>query len=246
MFLNQNFNDNRGAFMQRIKYKNKRFTLVEVMVSLAILVIMMGFLFEFVIGAQKVWSANKRMSKLFSKAQIAFQWMEYDLKNAVYQSDVECPRKLIPFYLPNDLGSESIFMVVADEPVNSTGQYFTSLLYSIKDESSISTGSVNKLKILYRKELPLYEYMEKSLTEISSLVTSSSFGQNEVLIDGIVKIDIKQASSALKIEVTLCDYDKVLQLNKDNATDPVIKTAVEDTSRTFSKIIFLNSALQEE
>ena len=227
--------------MQLIKHKNKRFTLVEVMVSLAILVIMMGFLFEFVIGAQKVWSANRRMAKLFSNAQIVFKWLEQDANNAVYQSDEKYPGRQISFLInfASDSDSKSlVFMVVAEKPLSpsaSTVQYFTPLLYYIESDG-------NGLKKLYREELWNFLYLGKD----SDAVPSPSAADADVLIDGIVKIKITPdvpspaMPSALKIEITLCDYDKIVQLKADDAPPNIITTAIEDTSRTFSKIIFLN------
>ncbi|MFA6816924.1 MAG: prepilin-type N-terminal cleavage/methylation domain-containing protein [Lentisphaeria bacterium] len=233
--------------MRLIKYKNKRFTLVEVMVSLAILVIMMGFLFEFVIGAQKVWSANRRMAKLFSNAQIVFKWLEQDINNAVYQSGDDYPGKEIPFlcYPSTDTYPKYLFMVVAESPSALPNQYFTSLLYVIQDDTSITKLTGDKLKKLYREEWPGFSYMGKDFAGVSSHSVAAT--DDEVLIDGIVKAKITLASeasatfpSALKIEVTLCDYDKIVQLNNDDAQSTIIRQAIIDTSRTFSKIIFLN------
>ena len=77
------------------KYTLRYYTLVEIMVAVAILVIMMGFLFQFVIGAQRIWSASTRTGSLFEKAQIVFEVMETDLKNAVISAE---PGREIPFY----------------------------------------------------------------------------------------------------------------------------------------------------
>ncbi len=76
--------------------KNRPYTLVEVMVALAVLVLMMSFLFQFVIGAQRVWHGNTRRTSLFEKAQVVFDVLEQDLKASRFSADAG---RQIPFYL---------------------------------------------------------------------------------------------------------------------------------------------------
>jgi hypothetical protein len=82
--------------------KIRHYTLVEIMVAMAILVIMMGFLFHFVIGAQRVWSATTRSSAVFDKAQIVLDVLENDLRNALVSDE---PGREIPVYLRRELDS---------------------------------------------------------------------------------------------------------------------------------------------
>ena len=62
------------------------FTLVELMVAMAILLLMMGFLFEFVIGAQRTWNASTGKTALFEQSQIVFEYLGKDLNNIRYKS----------------------------------------------------------------------------------------------------------------------------------------------------------------
>ncbi len=80
--------------MRKIKYQ--LFTLVELMVAMAILVIMMGFLFEFVIGAQRIWSASSRKTSTFETAQIVFSLFEQDLQNAIITDELG---RSIPYFV---------------------------------------------------------------------------------------------------------------------------------------------------
>ena len=79
-----------------VKHKVNLFTLVEIMIAMAVLVIMMGFLFQFINSAQKLWSSSTRTSSVFETAQIVFDVIETDLKNAQFSSE---PGKEIPFYV---------------------------------------------------------------------------------------------------------------------------------------------------
>ena len=77
------------------KPQKHAFTLVELMVAMAILVIMMGFLFQFVIGAQRVWSSSSGSTALYEQAQLVFDFMGKDLKNIRSKSTLG---EDIPFY----------------------------------------------------------------------------------------------------------------------------------------------------
>jgi type II secretory pathway pseudopilin PulG len=79
-----------------VKHTIKSFTLVEIMIAMAVLVIMMGFLFQFINSAQRLWSASTRTASVFETAQIVFDVMETDLKNAVFSDE---PGREIPFYV---------------------------------------------------------------------------------------------------------------------------------------------------
>ena len=67
--------------------KEKAFTLVEIMVAMAVLVIMMGFLFQFIISAQRLWSSSNSDTAIHTQAQIVFSMFETDLQNAIVKDD---------------------------------------------------------------------------------------------------------------------------------------------------------------
>jgi len=89
--------------MKRLVVRQQRmFTLVEIMVTMAILVVMMGFLFQFVLGAQRVWSGTTRDMEVFEQAQIIFNVMEADLKNMICEVPDENPEGGMQVYLNCD------------------------------------------------------------------------------------------------------------------------------------------------
>ena len=86
--------------MKRLVVKQHRaFTLVEIMVTMAILVVMMGFLFQFVLGAQRVWSGTTKDMEMFEQAQIIFNVMESDLKNMICEVPEDTPDGGMQVYL---------------------------------------------------------------------------------------------------------------------------------------------------
>ena len=75
--------------------KKRAFTLVEIMVTMAILVVMMSFLFQYVIGAQRIFTSSNRQAVLFDDAQIVLGLMENDLQNMVVSNE---PGREIPMF----------------------------------------------------------------------------------------------------------------------------------------------------
>ena len=61
-----------------MKHFRYNFTLVEILVAVAVLVIMMSFLFQFVISAQRVWAAASARTYLADQANAVFQLMGED------------------------------------------------------------------------------------------------------------------------------------------------------------------------
>jgi len=93
--------------MKRLVVKKHRaFTLVEIMVTMAILVVMMGFLFQFVLGAQRVWSGTTKDMEMFEQAQIIFNVMEADLKNMICEVPEENPDGGMQVYLNTKAASD--------------------------------------------------------------------------------------------------------------------------------------------
>ena len=73
-----------------------RYTLTEILVAVAVLMLMMTFLMQFVIGSQRIWYASSRTSSLFDKAQIVFSVMETDLKQSLFSNE---KGESMPMYL---------------------------------------------------------------------------------------------------------------------------------------------------
>lgn len=122
-------------------HKTKHYTLVEIMIAMAILVIMMGFLFQFLNSAQRLWSSTEGSSNTFDQAQIFLQLLENDLRSALYSNDKEYPGHSIPMGVICGTGSapnqenilEKIFMVTPDSrAANEAGTYL--VMYSVDND----------------------------------------------------------------------------------------------------------------
>jgi type II secretory pathway pseudopilin PulG len=75
--------------------RKNSFTLVEMLASMAILVILMGFLFQFLSSAQRAWSLIETNTRIYENARVALDLITRDLQCAV-ASDTEDEE--IPFY----------------------------------------------------------------------------------------------------------------------------------------------------
>ncbi|MBR0460220.1 MAG: hypothetical protein IJJ26_13370 [Victivallales bacterium] len=141
----------RKALIHKLHY-----TLVEVMVAMAVLVMMMGFLFQFTIGAQRIWSASSRSTAIFDTAQIIFQTFEQDLRNAVVSDE---PQRAIPFYMHYPAGGKGDFTcgmfsnftsgdANAAAPVTTVGTY--PVLYAYKYWDGTDANKTKTSNKLYR------------------------------------------------------------------------------------------------
>ncbi|MBR6470547.1 MAG: hypothetical protein IKS83_02000 [Victivallales bacterium] len=66
-----------------MKHFRHNFTLLEILVAVAVLVIMMGFLFQFVISAQRVWAASAARTYMADQADAVFHLMDEDFQQIV-------------------------------------------------------------------------------------------------------------------------------------------------------------------
>ena len=133
--------------------KKRAFTLVEIMVTMAILVVMMSFLFQYVIGAQRIFTSSNRQAVLFDDAQIVLGLMENDLQNMVVSNE---PGREIPmFYEKGTFSSKTyhiLMMVTSGESTkldNSeeetlVGYYLVIYCYCEEDEKLYRVAIDNK------------------------------------------------------------------------------------------------------
>lgn len=65
------------------------FTLIEVLVAVAVLVIMMGFIFQFTGSAQKLWASNTGRTEMSAQANAVFSLLQEDLEHMYVVSPEE-------------------------------------------------------------------------------------------------------------------------------------------------------------
>ena len=85
-----------------MKQFRHNFTLLEILVAVAVLVIMMGFLFQFVISAQRVWAASTARTYLADQANIVFQLMSEDFDQMITITAEDNPDSVIGWFCDPD------------------------------------------------------------------------------------------------------------------------------------------------
>ncbi|MBO4512762.1 MAG: hypothetical protein J5746_08340 [Victivallales bacterium] len=85
--------------------KTFKYTLTELLVAVAVLMLMMTFLMQFVIGSQRIWYASSSTTSLFDKAQVVFSILETDLKQSLFSNE---KGGTIPMYLASDTDASAV------------------------------------------------------------------------------------------------------------------------------------------
>jgi len=81
---------------QRRAGSRSRFTLIELLVAMAVLVVLMTILFQFLSQVQKAWTIGTANTRMYESARVVFDVLERDLQCAVASSEKDAE---IPFYL---------------------------------------------------------------------------------------------------------------------------------------------------
>lgn len=81
--------------MRHTRTHKHLFSLVELLVAVAVLSLMMTFLFQFILSAQRVWSGTTNASNVYAQAQVALDVIGNDFQNLLYSSE---PAQQCPFY----------------------------------------------------------------------------------------------------------------------------------------------------
>lgn len=64
--------------------KQRRFTLVELLVSMGVLVVILGFVLQFFVGSQRVWTSMEQRNNVYADARVAMDIMTTMLQNTFY------------------------------------------------------------------------------------------------------------------------------------------------------------------
>lgn len=194
----------------RKQHKVRRlFTLVEIMVALAMLMLMMSFLFEFVLSSQKLWRASENQARVFDDAQVALTIIGDDLRNMEYNNEVG---RSLPYYrFKAKDGLTMKVKVPGEEKTVSVDVYvFFSQFHSKNDTenmgvypivyvyvpSSENHGEPVASRRLYRLQLDniawnLFneDFAEKSGTPLASVTAFKELFKNVVLSEDDLLLD---------------------------------------------------------
>ena len=155
-----------------------RYTLTEILVAVAVLMLMMTFLLQFVIGSQRIWYASTRTSSVFDKAQVVFSIMETDIKQSLFSNE---KGESIPMYLDCSTDSSSTvgshntdvrFGVVTRMVSGDKDKGFSEFSGDSKDQSvKIVKGTV--FPVLYHFDRESYRLYRLALDTTSYVVGGS-------------------------------------------------------------------------
>lgn len=196
--------------MHRIEKKHA-FTLVEIMVTMAILVVMMSFLFQYVIGAQRIFTSSNRQAVLFDDAQIVLGLMENDLQNMVVSNE---PGREIPMF-DREISISSktyhiLMMVTSGESTKLSdseeetlvGYYLVIYCYSKDDEKLYRVAIDNKKALGDGDDLKPWNFFgldfvgDVTASERNSLITKYA---NDILTKMTTNYELIDAVSEFKI-----------------------------------------------
>lgn len=82
--------------------------MVEIMVTVALIIVIMGFLFQFILGAQRVWTGSRHIAETMENAQVVMSLLEHDLRNMMYSSEPEMTFPRCFWKVNDDLNIEDV------------------------------------------------------------------------------------------------------------------------------------------
>ncbi len=119
-------------------FRLKYFTLVELLASMAILLILMAVLFEMFTAAQRVWSVTSRNTEIYESARIALDLIARDLQSAVAS---DFPGQEIPFYIKDNNSNVGTFISADAQAVSTLCEISYRENNRVLERQSIGDGS---------------------------------------------------------------------------------------------------------
>lgn len=224
----------------------KSFTLIELMIAMAILIIMMGFLFQFLNSTQKLWSASNQSDIIFEQAQTFFEYLEKDLKGAIVQDEKTNPGRGIPYWISanpieievDENTSDKLLVILTQTPGSNIANKDTaSAAYLVA--YFIDSGKLNRRIFDYVQSSPSSKNPLYFFGDSTPDITSWSYSSNEtayMLCENIssLKMDFYSTHS-----INAYNLPQAIKITLE-LTDPSIQDTNEINIRVFSKVIFLD------
>ncbi len=193
---------------------NKRhFTLIELMAAMVVLLIMMGFLFQFIISSQNLWSASERNARVYENAQVFFDLLDRDLGGAMVS---KVPGQEIGFWIdPANTSAPFLSMVALVEPITTNEPNVYEIHYSLQ----VDTGGTYKIirRVVSQADGPDWNFYGDNT---AGWITTQGTKPQDI-IDGVQTLDVKfynalsaewtgpsvyfELPTAVKISVALVD-----------------------------------------
>lgn len=92
----------KRTLQRKAQHRRANFTLVEIMVAVGMLMLIMSFLFQFVLGSQQLWNASDHAGRIYDTAQLVMDVLGEDVRNLQYANS---PGSSKPFYYAENVGT---------------------------------------------------------------------------------------------------------------------------------------------
>jgi hypothetical protein len=217
------------------------FTLIELLAAMAVLVVVMGVLFQFFGSAERAWSRAETNTRIYESARIALGLITRDLQSAVASSRAGAE---IPFYVWPGAGGgsgERLSFIARVETNTEAKADLCEIVYAWKDSGANAkelrrardcdrtSSGVNTDWDFYGKTDAAWASTHAPLQTVIPGVTAFSL----ICIDrsgAVMSGTSNTLPAAVLVSLTLID-EKLL------AAPPVVQ---DRSKRTFTKTIFLN------
>ena len=217
------------------------FTVIELLAAMAVFVVLMGVLFQFIGGAQDVWPRSKSNATIYENARVAMDLIARDLQGAVAS---DFPGQEIPFYYDSDndqptMVSATNLTIGGSRAKLSEVTYTTNSDNELVREVACDIGSANE-----------WDFYGKPSNWYSNDRTQTSC-DTAVVIDGVRSASItcyadygEMPSAGTTTNTTvLPNYARIsLTLVDPNLLeDDVPQSEIDKSKRTFTKTVYIRS-----
>lgn len=234
-----------GALRPRPSMRSSRFTLVELLVAMAVLSILMLMTFQFLDSAQRAWSLTNANTRVYENARIAIDLIGRDLDNAV-ASDTWL-EEIPVFYDATD--RLPVFVAASSLVPDNARSKLCEISYWVTDSSP---GPGFEPYTLYRAAIDDTDAANwdffREITDGWVDTPAHADRPWQPVIGGVESLEIRcfqgGAEMATDNHLQLPDYVQIVVTVFDENVanlepDTLRNQRIQNTRRTFSKILFL-------
>lgn len=248
------------------------FTLTEIMVAIAILLVMMGFLFRFVISAQRIFSASVSSNYHTEQAQAIYDLLSEDMKRIVVSEENSIKDDYTLYLICKDAENDRllVFFQISEQTGmldSSTSQYgkIAAVVYWYNRNADTVSGSGYEAKgdTLYRFDAVVKPALLTS--SVYQQIKNATLGEDSVvsIVNQLIAGNAPGATVDISDDYIVAEHVTAFEVeaagieNGMTKLPPFLKVTMtvdipddlranraadEQTERRFSKIIFLNGA----
>lgn len=213
------------------KYNRKAFTMVELMVAVAIAAIIIGYVWKFYFSGSETMRHTVAQSQIQSDIRLFLDQLETEMLSCYSFAELDSEKKKFSFYsfTYSKVPLEDIYYDASGEP-RSTGSDSDSRLKVKKMEYSWEEGKVTK------KRTPGWLYFLHKPMEFEADTSSSAFDKED---SAMVKVELNDIA-----DFEIKGYNQVADPNADNGLSITPVTPETATGTTF--IVLRLHALKDE